>query len=251
MNIVSKPFDNKVAYVTGAGTGIGAEIAKTLAGRGAAVALVGRGEASLRDIEAQITSDGGTAITLPADISDEAAVERTIAQTIDRFGAVHLAVNNAGIPGDNRAVGDLDAERWTEIIGVNLSGVYLCMKHEIKAMEKAGGGSIVNVSSVFADRGLVGRSAYSASKHGLRGLTRSAAIEYARRGIRINEIQPGVIAVARQNSNADEVGKIAERIPLGRLGHGAEIATAVCFLLSNDASYVTGAHLAVDGGFLS
>lgn len=248
---MSKPFENKVAYVTGAGTGIGAEIAKTLARRGAAVALVGRGEAALKDIEDQIASDGGTAVTFTADISDEASVKRTIAQTVDRFGAVHLAVNNAGIPGDNSSVADLDAERWNEVIGVNLSGVYLCMKHEIRAMEKAGGGSIVNVSSVFGDRGLVGRSAYSATKHGVRGLTRSAAIEYARRGIRINEVQPGVIAVARQNSNADEVGKIAERIPLGRLGHGAEIATAVCFLLSNEASYVTGAHLAVDGGFLS
>jgi len=246
-----KPFEDKVAYVTGAGTGIGAEIAKTLARRGAAVALVGRGETALEAIEAQITSNGGTAITLPADISDEAAVKRTIAQTVDKFGAIHMAVNNAGIPGDSRLVSYLDADRWNEIIAVNLSGVYLCMKHEIQVMEEAGGGSIVNVSSVFGDRGLVGRSAYSASKHAIRGLTRSAALEYASRGIRINEVQPGVIAVARQSSNADEVEKIAERIPLGRLGHGAEVATAVCFLLSSEASYVTGAHLAVDGGFLS
>lgn len=118
-------------------------------------------------------------------------------------------------------------------------------------MQAAGGGAIVNISSVFADRGLARRAAYSVSKHGIRGLTRSAAVDWAQHGIRINELPPGVIAVPRQQADSEEVQKIAERIPARRVGTGHEIAKAVCFLLSGEASYVAGAHLAVDGGFLA
>lgn len=187
---------------------------------------------------------------MTADVGDAAAVEHSIAVMRERFGALHFAVNNAGIPGQANDVALLGEDAWNAVIGTNLSGIYNCMRGELRVMLESGGGAIVNVSSVFADRGFAGRAAYSASKHGIRGLTRSTAMEYARRGIRINEVQPGVIAVARQSSNADEVGRVAERIPLGRVGTGAELAAAVCFLLSDEASYLTGAHLAVDGGFL-
>ncbi|MGC5311840.1 SDR family NAD(P)-dependent oxidoreductase [Micromonospora zamorensis] len=244
-------FDDKTAYVTGAGSGMGSDIAKLLAQRGARVALVGRQEEPLRDVAAEITAAGGDALVLVADVSDARAVEQSVAETVRHFGALHLAVNNAGVSGAFRDLPDLPEDEWNSTIGINLSGIYHGMKHQIPAMTAAGGGAIVNISSVFGDRGLARRAAYSASKHGIRGLTRSAAVDWAQHGIRINELQPGVIAVPRQQGNAAEVAKIAEAIPVRRVGSGREIATAVCFLLSDEASYITGAHLAVDGGFLS
>lgn len=248
---MTRQFQGQVAYVTGAGTGIGAAIATALAARGARVALIGRSETPLRDVESRIAADGGSAISLTADVSDAAAVRSSIDRTLEQFGRLDLAVNNAGVAGAAEPISDVAEERWSEVIGTNLSGIFLCMKHQIRVMRQQDTGAIVNISSVFADRGFSGRSAYSTSKHGIRGLTRSAALENARYNIRINEVQPGVIAVPRQNSNADEVNKIAAQIPIGRPGKGDEVAAAVCFLLSEEASYITGAHLAVDGGFLS
>lgn len=248
---MSRQFDGKVAYVTGAGSGIGAEIAVALAAKGAAVALIGRRETALREVESRITCAGGRSLSLTADVSNEADVARTITETCERLGGLHLAVNNAGTPGGSAPVADLEKQGWDEVIGINLSGIYLCMRHEIAAMRKVGGGAIVNISSVFTDRGLAGRSAYSSSKHAIRGLTRSVALELAKDSIRVNEVQPGVITVARQDGNPDEVARIAAGIPMGRTGTGSEVAAAVCFLLSDEASYITGSHLAVDGGFLS
>lgn len=243
-------FAGKTAYVTGAGSGIGSDIARLLAARGAAVALVGRQEAPLREIADEITEAGGKVLVLPADVSDARAVEHSVAETVRHFGALHLAVNNAGTSSVFHEVPDLPEEEWNNTIGINLSGVFYGLKYQIPAIREAGGGAIVNISSVFADRGLSARAAYSASKHGIRGLTRTAASEWARHGVRINELQPGVIPVPRQQGNPEEVAKIAERIPARRLGTGLEVAQAAAFLLSDEASYVTGAHLAVDGGFL-
>ncbi|XVU28933.1 SDR family NAD(P)-dependent oxidoreductase [Actinoplanes sp. CA-054009] len=243
-------FEGKVAFVTGAGSGMGSDIAKLLAERGARVALVGRQKEPLDEVAAEIAAAGGEALVLVGDVSDIGDVERAVAATVDRFGALHYAVNNAGVSGAFRDLPDLPPDEWNSTIGINLSGVYHGMKFQIPAMLAAGGGAIVNISSVFADRGLARRAAYSASKHAVRGLTRSAAVDWAQHGIRINELQPGVIAVPRQQGNAAEVAKIAEKIPARRVGTGREIATAVAFLLSDEASYITGAHLAVDGGFL-
>lgn len=247
----NKPFETKVAYVTGAGSGMGADIALLLAERGAKVSLIGRQLAPLQQVADDIAAHGGDAAVFAGDVSIPDDVERTVAATEEHFGSLDFAVNNAGVSSTFHDLPDLPEAEWNATIGINLSGIFHGLKFQIPAMLRAGGGSIVNVSSVFADRGFARRPAYSASKHAIRGLTRSAAIEWAAQGIRINEIQPGVIAVPRQQSNPEEVARIASGIPIQRVGTGREIATAVAFLLSDDASYITGAHLAVDGGYLS
>lgn len=246
------PFHDKVALVTGAGTGMGAATAILLAERGARVTLVGRREEPLRDVEAQITKAGGEALVLPADVSDARAVQRVVTTTVERFGSLHYAVNNAGVSSENHDLPDLPEEAWERTLAINLSSIYYGMKAELPVIHASGGGAIVNVSSVFADRGLPLRAAYSASKHGIRGITRSAAQDWAARGIRINELQPGVIATPMlDTANEGEAEGIAAAIAARRVGEPREIATAVAFLLSDDASYITGAHLAVDGGFLT
>lgn len=244
-------FANKVALVTGAGTGIGADTALLLAERGAKVVIVGRTEAPLRLVEAKIKEIGGEVLVAVADVSDMQMVDKVVYETVHKFGALHYAVNNAGISGENYDLPDLPKTVWDQTIAVNLSSLFYCMKPQLAAIDKAGGGAIVNVSSVFADRGLPMRAAYSASKHGIRGLTRVAAIDWATRNIRINELQPGVIETPMTDMNPEETAQVAATIASKRLGKGRECATAIAFLLSDDASYITGAHLAVDGGFLA
>lgn len=245
-------FQNKVVIVTGAGTGMGADTAILLAERGASVALVGRREAPLKEVAARIEQAGGVALVVVADVSSPEEVTRAVALTVERFGALHYAVNNAGISSESHDLPELPDAVWTQTIETNLSSIFYGMRAQLPAIEKAGGGAIVNISSVFADRGMPQRAAYSASKHAIRGLTRSAALDWAARGIRINELQPGVIKTPMlDEAGPGENERIAAGIAAKRLGTGREIATAVAFLLSDEASYVTGAHLAVDGGFLA
>ncbi|MYZ33805.1 MULTISPECIES: SDR family NAD(P)-dependent oxidoreductase [unclassified Streptomyces] len=247
-----REFENKVAIVTGAGTGMGAATAILLAERGAKVALVGRRETPLHEVAAAVTKVGSEAICIPADVSDSDAMQHAVTATVDSFGALHFAVNNAGISSEHRDLPDLPNDVWDNTIATNLSSIYYGMKAELPAIEASGGGAIVNVSSVYADRGLPFRAAYSASKHGIRGITRSAANDWAARGVRINELQPGVIATPMlAAATQQETEATAAIIAAKRLGEPREIATAVAFLLSDDASYITGAHLAVDGGFLT
>lgn len=245
-------FQNKVALVTGAGTGMGADTALLLAERGAKVTLVGRREAPLQEVAARITQAGGEALVVAADVSNPAEVQRVVALTIRRFGALHYGVNNAGISSESHDLPDLPDAVWNQTIAINLSSLFYGMRAMLPEIEKAGGGAIVNISSVYADRGMPQRAAYSASKHAIRGLTRSTALDWAARGIRINELQPGVIKTPMlDEGGAEENARIAASIAAKRLGTGREIATAVAFLLSDEASYITGAHLAVDGGFLA
>jgi len=244
-------FEGKVTLITGAGSGMGRATAILLAQRGAAVALVGRRESKLHDAVAEITASGGRALAVPGDVSRPEDVERAVTRTIENFGALHHAVNNAGVSGDFTPLVDMTTAQWQRTIDIDLNSLFYGIKYEIPAILAAGGGSIVNVSSVFADRG--GPTAdYSSAKHGIRGLTRTAAIQFGRQGIRVNELQPGVIDTEMTQANPEGAQKVADTgIPLGRIGTSDEVAKAIAFLLSDDASYINGAHLAVDGGFLA
>lgn len=246
-----KQFTDKVALVTGAGSGMGAATARLLADRGAAVTLVGRRADKLDEVVAQIKDAGGQALAVPGDVSDAADVERAVTQTVAKFGTLNYAVNNAGVAGNFVLTADMPLDAWRRVVGINLDGIFYGLKYEIPAILGSGGGAIVNISSVFADRG--GPTVeYSTAKHAIRGLTRTAAKEYAGQGVRINELQPGVIDSEMTQADPEGTQQVASRgVPLGRIGTGEEIATAVAFLLSDDASYITGAHLAVDGGFLA
>lgn len=244
-------FADKVALVTGAGSGMGRATAILLARCGAAVTLIGRREHKLADVAAEITAAGGKALAHPGDVSRPEDTERAVARTVERFGALHYAVNNAGVSGIFTPLTEMTPERWQRTIDIDLSSLFYGLKYEIPAILAAGGGAIVNVSSVFADRGGP-TPEYSSAKHGIRGLTRTAAIEFGSRGVRVNELQPGVIDTEMTQGNAEGTQEVVDRgIPMRRVGMSGEIATAVAFLLSPDASYVNGAHLAVDGGFLA
>ncbi|WP_157218936.1 SDR family NAD(P)-dependent oxidoreductase [Flavisphingomonas formosensis] len=246
-----KPFADKVALVTGAGTGIGAATAIALAGQGARVALIGRQESDLAATLTTIEGAGGEALAIAASVDRPELLETAVAQTVDRFGALHFGINNAGISGLSAPAGTLDPAAWEQVIGVNLDGIFHAMRYEIPAILAAGGGAIVNIASVFANRGLPTRSGYSAAKHGIIGLTRAAGIEYAKQGIRINAISPGVIDTPLLDDGREQTALFTQAIPMGRLGRPEELANAVLFLLSDQASYITGTELVVDGGFLS
>lgn len=183
-------------------------------------------------------------------MTDQQVMSDAVAAALATFGALHGAVNNAGIASENHDLPLMPLAVWATTIETNLSSLFYSIRAELPAIEQSGGGAIVNISSVFADRGIPQRAAYSASKHGIRGLTRSAARDWAGRGIRINELQPGVIQTPMVEGTPEEVAGIAASIPVARIGRPEEVATAVAFLLSNEASYIIGAHLAVDGGFL-
>ena len=244
-------FDGKVGFVTGAASGMGRTIALQLALHGAAVALVDCNPKGLEETATQITLAGGRALPVTTNVARAEQVKRAVERTVDAFGGLHLAVNNAGVAGDAAPVGEVDPADWDATLGINLSGVFYGMRYQIPAMLAAGSGAIVNVSSVFADRGQGYRSAYAAAKHGIRGLTRSAALDYAAKNIRINELQPGVIDTPMHSVDREWVREFAARVPATRMGTTDEIAAVVLFLLSDQAAYVNGAHLAVDGGFLA
>lgn len=245
-------FDGKVALVTGAASGMGLATARAFAEAGAAVVLADVREASVQSAAEQLVSEGHRAIGVPCDVSDDAQVAVMVDQTVAEFGRLDAAFNNAGVMAAIAQTADSTREEWERVIGINLRGVWSCLKHELPQMVRQGGGAIVNCSSVGGFTGNPGIGSYIASKHGVLGLTRTAALEYASKGIRVNAVCPGAIAtqIARDVVGGDEEAyeEMARGIPLGRIGRPEEIALAVLWLCSPGASYVVGHSLVVDGG---
>ncbi|MDR7103650.1 SDR family NAD(P)-dependent oxidoreductase [Croceicoccus sp. BE223] len=243
-------FAGKSAIVTGAGKGIGAATARRLAAEGANVVCADRDEAALTEIMATISGDGGKAFAVTADVSKPEQVEAMVSAAISHFGALHLAVNNAGIGLPSAPTAEQSLENWNTMIAVNLSGVFHGLKYQIPAILASGGGAIVNVASMFAHHALRGHAGYTAAKFGVVGLTRTAAADYADKPIRINTVCPGVIDTPLARSGGDDTDAVTAMIPVGRLGKAAEVAGVIAFLLSDDASYVTASEYDVDGGIL-
>jgi len=244
-------FHDKVAIVTGAGSGIGAAIARELAERGAIVIAADLDLTAAQDVASEIRGDGGRAHAIEVDVADPAAAERLVDFAVETGGGLHLAVNNAGIGGPDEPVADYPLDGWKKVIDVNLNGVFYGMKYQIAAMAKAGGGAIVNVSSILGSVGWAGASAYVTAKHGLIGLTKTAAIEYAEAGVRINAVGPAFIDTPLLAKNLDEEtrGQLAGLHPAGRLGTSEEVSALTCFLLSDRAGFITGSYHLVDGGY--
>ena len=246
-------FKGEVALVTGASSGMGLATAQAFAVAGAAVVLVDINKEALAAATDALLSAGHQALAVTCDVSDEPQVAAMVARAVTTFGRLDMAFNNAGIQVPPSDAADETAENFDRVNAVNLRGVWTCMKHELKQMRAQGSGAIVNCSSLGGLVGLPSRAAYHASKHGVIGLTRSAAMEYAPRGVRINAVCPGTIATPMVTdmlkTQADAIKEIMREQPIGRLGQSEEIAAAVLWLCSPGASFVLGVALPVDGGF--
>ncbi len=246
-------LDGKVALITGAGKGMGRVAAELFAAEGASVAVADRVRADGEEAVAAIEAGGGNAVFVPVDVSDATEVAAMVATTVEAFGGLHVLYNNAGIfPADDGGATETPESTWDTVMDVNLKGVWLGCKYGIPAMLESGGGSIINVASFVALMGAAtAQIAYTASKGGVLSMTREIAVEYARQGIRANALCPGPIGTALLAELMSDPARRERRlvhIPMGRLGRAEELAKAALFLASDDASFMTGSQLVVDGG---
>jgi NAD(P)-dependent dehydrogenase (short-subunit alcohol dehydrogenase family) len=246
-------FQGQVALVTGAASGIGLATAQAFAASGAAVVLADYDESRLAGVTGELTDAGHQAIGVRCDVSDEDQAAAAVEQAVTTFGRLDLAFNNAGVQVPPSDAADEPAENFDHVTAINLRGVWTCMKHELRQMRTQGSGAIVNCSSLGGLVGLPSRAAYHSAKHGVIGLTKSAALEYAPRGVRINAVCPGVIHTAMSadmvETQAEAMKEILRDQPIGRIGRAEEVAAAVLWLCSAGASLVLGVALPVDGGF--
>ena len=246
-------LNNKIALITGAGSGIGKATAMLFAANGASVVLADMDHDGAERVRALIEKQGGKGMVVKTDVSKPADNERAVHEALNTFGRLDIAVNNAGIGGPAALVGEYPIEGWDKVIAINLSGVFYGMRYQIPAILKNGGGSIVNMASILGKVGFPRSSAYASAKHGVIGLTETAACEYATQGIRVNAVGPGFIKtpLLDKNLNEEQVKGIAAMHPMQRLGTPNEVAELVLWLASDKASFVTGAYYNVDGGYLA
>ena len=242
-------FNGKAALVTGGAAGIGRVIALAFARQGASVVVADINLAGAQETIRRIEAVGGTGVSRQADVASEEDVRNLIAFAVERYGKLDFACNNAGIGSGQMPIAELPRERWDRIIAVNLTGVFQCLKYELQQMVKQGSGSIVNIASVASFIGSPGMAGYVATKHGVMGLTKTAALEVATKGIRVNAVAPGIVNAGLTDSSSKEFIETALAAhPIGRMAEAEEIAAAVVWLCSDEASFVLGHTLPVEGG---
>jgi NAD(P)-dependent dehydrogenase (short-subunit alcohol dehydrogenase family) len=249
-----KTFKGKVALVTGAASGLGLAAAKAFAEAGASVVLADYNEKAVNAAAEELATQGYKTLAVVCDVSDDTQVEEMVSKTVTTFGRLDAAYNNAGVQNALADAADQTREDFDRVTSINLRGVWSCMKYELRQMRKQGSGAIVNCSSIGGILGGAQRGTYHAAKHGVIGLTKSAALEYASQGIRINTICPGLIHTPMADKmiaegQADAIKAMLQQVPVGRLGRPEEIANAVLWLCSDAASLVVGHTLVVDGGY--
>ncbi|KUH85484.1 MULTISPECIES: SDR family oxidoreductase [unclassified Mycobacterium] len=245
-------FAGRVAFVTGATSGIGQATAVAFAARGAAVVVADISADGCRETAELIERSGGQALAVTCDVTQSRDVQAALNRAVESFGRLDFAFNNAGVEQPVKPIVDIAEDEWHRVVDVNLRGVFLCMKHEIPLMLETGGGAIVNTSSGAGVSGFAGQAAYAASKHGVIGMTRSAALDYASDNVRINAVCPGIIdtpMMDRFSGGTPEGRKrVIDQEPIGRMGRPDEIASAVLWLCSDNAAFTIGHALVVDGG---
>jgi len=245
---------DKVALVTGASSGIGRAIALAMAREGAHVVVSDLNAAGGEETAALVRACGREALYIATDVYKPADCRSLVAQTMTYFDRLDVACNNAGVSGTSMPLADYPLEDWMHVLGINLSGVFYCMKYQIPAMLQSGGGSIINMASILGAVGFAGSAAYTAAKHGVVGLTQTAALEYGAQGVRVNAVGPGFIhtpMIGRFEDDPATNAMLVAAHPLGRLGRAEEVAELVTWLASERASFVTGAYYPVDGGYLA
>lgn len=248
--VSSDEFAGRTALVTGAASGIGLATARRLGQGGARVVIADYNAEGAASAAAALTDEGIEASAVTVDVTDPASLEAAVRFAQDTYGALHLAVNNAGIGGESAPTGDYDIDVWNRVVRTNLDGVFYSMRYEIPALLAAGGGAIVNTASILGSVGFAGSPAYVAAKHGVVGLTKTAATEYAAQGVRINAVGPGFIDTPLlQGMEKEAYDGLVQLHPAGRLGRSEEVAEVIAFLLSDRASFVHGSYHLVDGAY--
>jgi NAD(P)-dependent dehydrogenase (short-subunit alcohol dehydrogenase family) len=247
-------FDGKVAIVTGGSSGIGRSTAQLYARGGARVVLSDIDEDGGHETVRLLRDEGGQAEFVRADVGKPEDCEKLVAATVEHYSRLDIACNNAGISGASAPTGEYGIEDWQRVIDINLSSVFYCMRYQIPAMLENDGGAIVNIASILGKVGFANAPAYTAAKHGVVGLTRTAALEYSAKGIRVNAVGPGFIStplIAQLEDDDDTKQMLVSKHAIGRLGRDVEVAALIAFLSSEQASFITGSYHAVDGGYLA